>query len=364
MIKLRNNSIHDNFSTGTKNNKNLIINGSFNVHQRGTSDADPSLAKPSTADLWIWSPSGNSQTIASSIETDVPTELSNLGLSKSLKATWTTAQDGAQFNSFSLKYPFEQRSMYQLGAGPNCTTGMTLSFWVKSNKTLTSSVQLDITGSDVVTDAFSRQINVNSFTISSADTWEKKIINIPAITNIYFIPLTESQIKSVSGGRLQFYFYSGSYWSSTSYPDTPSNTWNYNGYQHGGVNSTLGTNTGDYMQIAGVQLEKGSDATEFEVIPYNKELNRCKRYFQTFGDFGDGNVNGNRIYSQRYGTSGSMVTIDVPVGFWHKYGYPEFSIGGGGSIDTYFINSTSMQLYDASDSAFYIYDLKWRALIA
>lgn len=360
IIKLKNNSIHDSFSLGTKNNKNMIINGSFNVHQRGTYKASITNLRPNSADLFYESKGGNSQTIASSIENDVPTELANLGLSKSLKNTWTTAQDGNQFNRHSIKYPFEQRDLHRLTYGANAKSS-TLSFWVKCNKTVTQGLEFKIIGTDLITGGFQNRYFSSRYTINSANTWEKKIINIPALTDFGFYNFTESQLKSSSGGQLDFKIYVGSYYTGSSSAAT--NTWENNIIQYAGINNTFGNEAGDYVQFAGVQLEEGNDATEFEVVPYLDELQRCKRYFQTFGDYGAGDVSGNRIYSQRYGSTGSMVTVDVPVEFWRTYGFPEFSIGGGGVIDTYFINQNSMQLYDASDSAFYIYDLAWRALI-
>jgi hypothetical protein len=36
----------------------------------------------------------------------------------------------------------------------------------------------------------------------------------------------------------------------------------------------------NYFSITGVQLEGGSVATEFEFIPFDLTLHRCKRYFQ------------------------------------------------------------------------------------
>jgi hypothetical protein len=39
-------------------------------------------------------------------------------------------------------------------------------------------------------------------------------------------------------------------------------------------------NEGDYLRLINVQFEKGSVATEFEVVPYESQLNRCLRYYE------------------------------------------------------------------------------------
>ncbi len=46
------------------------------------------------------------------------------------------------------------------------------------------------------------------------------------------------------------------------------------------------TTAGDFLYLAGVQLEAGSVATPFERRPYGTELNLCYRYFQKFQGVG------------------------------------------------------------------------------
>jgi hypothetical protein len=43
------------------------------------------------------------------------------------------------------------------------------------------------------------------------------------------------------------------------------------------------TTAGDFLYVTDVQLEVGTEATPFEVMPYDMELARCQRYFQTWG---------------------------------------------------------------------------------
>ena len=51
------------------------------------------------------------------------------------------------------------------------------------------------------------------------------------------------------------------------------------------------TNTSNYIDLAGVQLEVGDSYTEFEHIPFEANLRRCQRAFETnapYGEVGNG----------------------------------------------------------------------------
>jgi hypothetical protein len=56
-------------------------------------------------------------------------------------------------------------------------------------------------------------------------------------------------------------------------------SWSANGYYSAtGATSVVGTN-GATFYITGVQLEKGSTATSFDVRDYGRELIMCQRYY-------------------------------------------------------------------------------------
>jgi hypothetical protein len=54
---------------------------------------------------------------------------------------------------------------------------------------------------------------------------------------------------------------------------------------------TAGAN--DYIDITGVQLEKGSTATSFDYRPYGTELALCQRYYETGNAYGEGYTTAN-----------------------------------------------------------------------
>ena len=75
-------------------------------------------------------------------------------------------------------------------------------------------------------------------------------------------------------------------WSSTEY------------FSATGATSVVGTN-GATFYITGVQLEKGSTATEFEWRPYGTELQLCQRYYEK--SYAQGTVAGTAQSYPAYG---------------------------------------------------------------
>jgi len=67
-----------------------------------------------------------------------------------------------------------------------------------------------------------------------------------------------------------------------------------------GMVLTIGENDeldeGDYLRITDVQFEKGSVTTEFEVLPYEMQLDRCLRYYEETG-YEIQDMNGSSFYN-------------------------------------------------------------------
>ena len=99
-------------------------------------------------------------------DTDVPT---GQGFAKSFKVDCTTADASpAGDDEGALGYRFEGQLLQSLKKGTSNAESVTLSFRVKSNKTGTYIAELFDTDN-------TRHIN-KSYTINSANTWEKKTI--------------------------------------------------------------------------------------------------------------------------------------------------------------------------------------------
>jgi hypothetical protein len=140
---------------------------------------------------------------------------------------------------------------------------VTLSFWVSSPKTGTHIVEL------VDQDNSSRHIN-KSYTISTANTWEKKTITFAGDTTGAF---------DGDNGRsldLNFWLAAGSTYTS----GTLQTSWgaDTNANRAVGQVNTM-DNTSNNFYLTGVQLEVGSVATPFEHRSYDEDLLRCLRYY-------------------------------------------------------------------------------------
>jgi hypothetical protein len=157
----------------------------------------------------------------------------------------------------------EGQNLQKLKFGTSSAESLTLSFWVRSNKTGIYAVWFY---ADVGNKSFSK-----TYTIDSADTWEKKTITINGDTASSF-----SNNNSI-GLRINWYLASGTTYTSGTLPtDWQSDS---NGDRAvGQVN--LADNTANEWYITGVQLEVGTSASDFEFLPYDLNLDRCERYYQ------------------------------------------------------------------------------------
>jgi hypothetical protein len=248
-------------SAGPLSNRNLIINGAMQVAQRGTSTTGlTGNANGYPADRFrFFTGSLGTWTIEQS--TDAPA-----GFSKSAKMTCTTGATASAGNYVFLEYSAEAQDLQQLDYGASTAEATTLSFYVKSNKTGTGSVEIE------QLDNSNKQF-VGTYTINSADTWERKTIAIPADTN--------GVINDDNGTGLRFRFWLN---SGTDYSGGSTTTaWTTYGQTNSNIsNLGVGGANSDNWAITGVQLEVGSVATPFEHRSYGDELARCQRYYQHF----------------------------------------------------------------------------------
>jgi hypothetical protein len=247
--------------------RNIIINGDMSIAQRATSVSSITSAGYYTVDRWqIYLL--NLGTWTQSQSTDVP---SGQGFATSLKFDCTTADASpAASDEFYVRTKFEGQNLQYLKYGTSSAQKLTLSFWVKCNKATTASLMLfDHDNSKMVS---------KSYTINSANTWEKKTITFNGNTSNSF---TNDANLSLD---VRWFLDSGSNFTS----GTPSGDWEANDNTKKNSNNLgLGSSTDNEWYITGVQLEVGS-ASDFEFLPFDVNLQRCQRYFQFRG--GAGNV--------------------------------------------------------------------------
>jgi len=252
--------------------KNIIINGAMNVYQRGSvniTDAGNEYTLDRFQAYWR----GGALATATQ-DTDVP---AGQGFSSSIKMDVTTGDSLGTSNDLVLfRQKIEAQDLQHLEYGHANAKTMTLTFWIKS--TVTGTYILRASQSDA-----SDRINSTAYTVSSANTWEKKTITIAGDTS--------GVIDNNTGNGLELTWClgSGSDYTSGTRSD---NTWiAYDATKQfqGQVNAVNSASNNIY--ITGVQLEVGSVATDFEHRSYGEELALCHRYYEVItGGLGMGIV--------------------------------------------------------------------------
>ena len=258
------------FTGSQQNFRNIIINGDMSIAQRGTSQASITSSGYFTIDRYRTGYVGLG-TWTQSQSTDVPT---GQGFAKSLKMDCTTADGSpASGDQLNIQTKFEGQNLQYLKKGTSSAESTTMSFWVKSNKTGTYICELLSESSGNY-----RQIS-KSYTISSANTWEKKTLTFAGDTSGAF------DNDNSFGLEVNFWLGAGSTYSSGTLSTSWSSVTNAN-RAVGQVN--LADSTSNEWYITGVQLEAGTTASDFEFLPYDVNLNRCYRYYfkHSLGDVG------------------------------------------------------------------------------
>jgi len=241
--------------------RNILINGDMSIAQRGTSTSGVTTSDGYYAcDRWYSQTDIGTWTISQS--TDVPT---GQGFVNSIKMDCTTAGT-SNADEVMIRSKNEGQNLQYLKYGTSNAESLTLSFWIKSNKTGNYYVAM--------ANANTTQDRVISFgyTIDVANTWEKKTITIPGDTSQGF--------DNVNTENLTIYWLFSAASSFTS--GGVSNTWiNYSATRFANSNiAGLGGSTSDEVYMTGVQLEAGTTASDFEFLPHDVNLQRCLRYFE------------------------------------------------------------------------------------
>ena len=242
------------------NFRNIIINGDQSIAQRATSVSSITGTGYYTLDRFKTS-MGTAGTWTQSQSTDVPT---GQGFANSLKMDCTTANGSlSSGSSLAIQQGIEGQNLQYLKKGTSSAESLTLSFWVKSNKTGTYIAEL-FDGDNT------RQAS-QSYTISSANTWEKKTLTYAGDTTGAF---GNDNGNSLS---LNFWLVAGTNFTSGTLQTSFTSNTNAN-RAVGQVN--LADSTSNEWYITGIQLEAGSVASDFEFLPHDVNKRRCQRYYQ------------------------------------------------------------------------------------
>lgn len=224
LIRINNRSSEDNAIHGRRN---ILINGNFDVWQRGTTATYNTLSSRFIVDRWMMRSTGaatvtTSQQSFTLGQTDVP---NNPKYYHRWDITSYTSGNGL----------FHQRIE---GVAKNSGQNLTLTFWAKCN----SSQNLITSYRQYFGSSGSSDVDTSGSTFALTTSWQKftETVTIPSVSG-----------KTISGG----------------------NDYLYLQFNLPGAVCTV--------DIAQVQLEVGDIATPFEHRSYAEELSLCSRFYHT-----------------------------------------------------------------------------------
>ena len=248
-------SVTSRLDTLGASNRNIIINGGQTVDQRNNGSAITLTSSHQYATDRFICRLGTSSSSTAQRVADAPD-----GLYNSVKITiGTGATPSASTATGYFAYKTEGLDTSHLSFGSSNAQTITLSFYVKSS--LTGSF-----GVTVANDALNRSFP-SSYTINSANTWERKSITVTGDTSGTW----------ATTNAAAFYLL----WDLGCGSDVKgtANTWAGSDFRGGatGTINVCATSSATWY-ITGVQMEIGSEVTDFEVRSFGDELQRCQRY--------------------------------------------------------------------------------------
>ena len=296
--------------------RNRIINGDMRIAQRGTSNVVTSgtYSYYGSVDRWKtvtgWTGgqmTASQQTLTAS---DTPYQI---GFRNSMRFIINSALTG--FIYFYTMQQLELVNVVDFNLGLPYGSPFTVSFWFRSNipagSTMCAAIQTYVS---------SQMSYVTEF--KTTGTWQYVTFTVPPMTTAQGVLTGDNFLLAI-----------GSLFAGAGNPGaTPSsnvNTW------ASGINS-LGSaamypwwqNAGNFIEFTGVQLEKGSVSTPFEVRPYATELALCQRYYYQITSPTVAVSGASSQYSafgvgMNYGTTSGDIVIFYPVAM--RTAIPTFS---------------------------------------
>ena len=288
---------------------NRILNGDMRIDQRNAGASQtPTADDTFNVDRWAAGINVASKFSMQQNTADAPT---TQGFSHCVKITSLSAYSLAAGDVAVFKQTIEGTNIADLSWGTASAKTVTLSFWVRSSLTGTF-------GGTLMNSAQNRAYPF-TYTISAANTWEQKTITIAGDTSGTWLTTTGAGIK------LGFQLGVGSTFTGTAGSWSGSNLWGATG-----ATNVLGTN-GATWYLTGVQLEKGSQATPFQVRDYCDELLRCQRYYERRTV---GSQNNERLATT--GLSNGSASAQFPIQhIVQKRGTPAINVGNLSNTSTY-----------------------------
>jgi len=287
--------------TNNLSNRNILINGSMRISQRGTEETGitGTWAFRKAPDRWFFdgTPSGAAWTVGQATEAPA-------GFANSYKVQCTTADTSLAADDTVLLYQrIEGQDLQHLLKGTSDAKKLVLSFYLKTSKTGVYVINID--------DYDNSRRNNKSITVSDTN-WNRYTLVFEGDTTGAF---GNDNDKSLG---VTLWLAAGSNHEGTALPSG----WHANNNDTRATgNVNFADNTSNILYFTGMQLEvdNGSGvASDFEHIPYGDELRKCQRYFFAIkGD--DGTLPG--LVGHAYTEHDVRFTIQFPV---PMRAYPSF----------------------------------------
>ena len=259
---------------GSLASPNMANNGDMSVAQRGTSSTGQSSSGIKCVDQYHYLHNGGGTADISQSST-APN-----GFKNSLKVECNAADSDLGAGEFSgIRQHIEAQHCQKLLFGTSDAKAITISFHVRSKQTGTYALNLFL---DDDTIQFTK-----TYTISSADTFEKKTITFPANTS--------AVIEDDTGKGIEF-----TWWLRAGSTYTGGSAMSgYEAYSNG--DAAVGhavdflDDAANEFYLTGVQVEIGEVATPFKYETFEENVRRCQRYFRQIGTIRHQGANGDPV---------------------------------------------------------------------
>ena len=238
--------------------KNIVTNGAMQVAQRATSVTGISANGYYTLDRFKIDNDASAGRFTMTQTADGPS-----GFANCLKLDCTTADTSIAAGEYLLiRQIFEGQDLQQLKKGTSDAESITVSFYVKGDQAATYVCELfDIDNSRTITQAF-----------AVTTSWNRIELTFPGDTTG---ALNDDNAASLSfniwlhGGAT---FTGGTFANNTHASVTQAN-------RNAGSRTSFFDSTDREFFLTGVQMEIGSQATNFEHRSFGEELSLCQRYY-------------------------------------------------------------------------------------
>jgi hypothetical protein len=317
------------FSPSSALFRNRIINGDMRIDQRNAGASVSVSGGAYTLDRWNYDPSASLSWYT--FQQNGGSVTPPAGFSNYLGITSTGANTPTSGQFSVVSQYIEGFNTADLAFGTANAVTVTLSFWIRSSLTGTF-------GGALQNSAVNRSYPF-TYTISAANTWEKKSITIAGDTSGTWVGATNGV-----GLRLVFNLGTGSTYQGTA------GAWAGADYRSVTGATNISATNGATWYITGVQLEVGSVATPFERRPYGTELALCQRYYYLHASGVDKPI-GNACYytsTSIYGIVHFPITMRSAPTLSQITGTDYYRIYRNGDADTFngfLLQSTSTTAY-------------------